>query len=133
MITSNSEAGNDTGGSLEAAGPPRLHGGLVRKDVRWHILDGRAATIGVSWYMIQAGDCCTLHIHTGKTETWMFLAGHAVVSRGSENIAVGPGDAVVTPPGVSHGIVASWGEDVEFVNIVEFIDGEPVTTTELGD
>ena len=62
------------------------------------------------------------HIHEGDNtleEFYYFLAGRGVMWMGAEEVSVGPGDAVMAPPGVDHGfrntgdtplkLVIAWG------------------------
>ena len=108
-----------------------MHGGLVRGEVRWHGSDREPGDTGLSWYLVEPGERCSVHVHTGKVETWFFAAGQADVLWGDQRIPVAAGDAVRTPPGVPHGIEARGDEPVRFLNIVEYLDGVDVTTREL--
>lgn len=110
----------------------RSHGGLVRLEVRW-LRAAAPATLGVSWYQVAPGDRCTVHVHEGKAETWFFIAGQAEVVRGDERLRVSAGDAVHTPSGIPHGFTVIGTQPVRFVNIVEPVDGVPITTTEIGE
>jgi mannose-6-phosphate isomerase-like protein (cupin superfamily) len=54
------------------------------------------------------------HIHDGDNtleEFYYFISGRGVMWMGDEELPVGPGDAVMAPPGVDHGF-RSTGDDV---------------------
>jgi mannose-6-phosphate isomerase-like protein (cupin superfamily) len=115
----------------EQSGEIRVHGGLIREAVRWHQADAEPRSLGLSAYLIRAGERCTAHVHQGKVETWFFMSGRAEVSWGEQLLIVGAGDAVRTPPGIAHGVRALGDEPVRFLNIVEYIAGAEVKTVEL--
>jgi len=106
-----------------------LHGGAIRRAVRWLRPDPERP-VTVSWYTIRPGGRCTRHVHTGKAETWLLVAGRGIATIGEERIAMAPGDLVTTPPGVPHALDNAGEGDVVFVNVVQ-PEGGPVTTTEL--
>ncbi len=45
-----------------------------------------------------------MHAHPDFPEHWLFLEGDAIVHLGAEEVMVGPGDLIVTIPGVEHAI-----------------------------
>lgn len=106
-----------------------LHGGAVRRATRW-LRPDRDRPITVSWYTISPGDRCARHVHTGKAETWLLVAGRAVATIGDDRFPMAPGDLVTTPPGVAHALDNVGDDDLVFVNVVQ-PEGGPVTTTEL--
>ena len=119
----------DNGGAPEV-----LHGGAERVAVRWHELpDAPSRAVGLSLYRVRPGERCGLHVHGGKTETWLVVAGEAEVVRGEERLRVRVGDAVRTPPGVAHALANVGAGDVLFVNVVEPEPGVEPSTVELED
>ena len=105
-----------------------LHGGAQRLPVRQ--ANGIEPPQKVSRYVIAAGDRCTRHVHTGKAETWLIVAGSGVAHLDDRRVEVVEGDMLVTPPGTSHALDNTGSVPLVFVNIVSLTDG-PVTTTEL--
>ena len=106
-----------------------LHGGARRQPIRWVNADVPPMTI--SRYRVAPGDRVSLHVHTGKAEYWVVVAGSGVVSIGSQQIAVREGDVVVTPPLVPHALHNTGAEPLDFVNVVQPVGDAPISTTEL--
>ena len=107
-----------------------LHGGAQRQPIRWVNVDTPPMT--VSRYRVAVGDNVSLHVHTGKAEYWVVVAGKGVVSIGEQRIPVQEGDVVVTPPRVPHALHNTGAIPLDFVNLVQPVGGEAITTTELG-
>ncbi len=108
-----------------------LHGGAQRQPLRWRT-EAKTPLAGLSWYMVAPGDVCTAHVHTGKAETWLVVAGSGRARIGAQDIAVAPGDAMVTMPGTPHALHNTGREPLVFVNVVSIVNADRVTTTELG-
>jgi len=108
-----------------------LHGGAERQELRWRT-DTATPLGGLSWYRIAPGAVCTAHVHTGKAETWLIVAGKGQARIGDREFPVAAGDAIVTYPGTPHGLINTGEEIMVFVNIVSIVSHDPVTTTELG-
>lgn len=106
-----------------------LHGGAERLPIRW--VNCERAPITVSRYSVAPGAEVSLHVHTGKREYWIIVAGSGMVSIDEERIAVGEGDVVLTPAGRAHALVNTADLPLVFVNVVELTGDAPVTTTEL--
>ncbi len=113
-----------------ATGPQILHGGAQRQDLRWRTA-AKSPLAGLSWYQVAPGDVCSAHVHTGKAETWLIVAGVGEARVGAEAFAVKPGDAIVTPPGTAHALHNTGSAPLVFVNIVSIANDDPVSTTEL--
>ncbi len=105
-----------------------LHGGAQRLPVRQ--ANGIEPPQKVSRYVIAAGERCTRHVHTGKAETWLIVAGSGVAHLDDRQVVVSEGDLLVTPPGTSHALDNTGAAPLVFVNIVSPTGG-PITTTEL--
>lgn len=108
-----------------------LHGGAHRLPLRI-VSGGNLPVQRISWYEIAPGDQCTRHVHQGKAETWLVISGHGMSRVGDDEIAVGPGDMLITPPGTPHGLQNTGQNPLRFVNIVMLEGPGPVTTTEVG-
>ena len=119
-----------TGRTGDRAEDAILHGGARRLATR----ELGAAMPGVqriSWYEIAPGDRCTRHVHQGKTETWLIIAGEGEATAGTLTRAIAPGDLLVTEPGVPHGLINTGILPLRFVNVALRLGNEPVTTREL--
>ena len=106
-----------------------LHGGAERLAINWVNADPPPARI--SRYRVSPGQSVSLHVHTGKAEHWVIVAGEGVVRGGADSYPVRTGDVVHTPPTVPHGLTATGSEPLVFLNIVQ-PTGEPITSTEIG-
>lgn len=110
-----------------------LHGGAQRLPLRWSNLPKDAVPPQViSRYVVEPGDQCTLHVHTGKAELWVIVAGQGIASVGSDSFAVTEGDILVTPPNVPHALFNDGEMPLQFLNIVLPTGDAPITTTEMG-
>ncbi len=105
-----------------------LHGGAQRLPVRQ--VNDAEPPLKVSRYVVAPGNRCTRHVHTGKAETWLVVAGSGVAHLDDRRIDVAEGDLLVTPPGTSHALDNTGAVPLVFVNIVSPTGG-PITTTEL--
>jgi mannose-6-phosphate isomerase-like protein (cupin superfamily) len=107
-----------------------LHGGAQRLPVRWANVEG-APPATISRYRVEPGAAVTRHVHTGKTEYWLIIAGQGIARVGADDIPVQEGDIVITVPRVPHELLNTGLEPLLFVNVVQPAGDEPVTTTEL--
>jgi len=85
----------------------------------------------VSRYQVAPGDVCSRHVHAGKIETWLIVAGRGVAEVDGRRFDVEIGDAIVTFPGEPHRLVNSGDGVLEFVNVVTRTGDAPVSTREL--
>lgn len=108
---------------------PVLHGGARRLPVRWLNHDPPPMTL--SRYRVEPGESVGLHVHTGKSEYWVVVAGRGLASIGGRDIPVAEGDVVATPPGVPHALHNTGSEPLVFLNMVRPTGDAPITTTEL--
>lgn len=107
----------------------RLHGGAQRQAIRW--LNVPAAPMTISRYKVDVGDSVSLHVHTGKAEYWVIVAGNGTVQIGEAQFPVEEGDVVVTPPHVPHALHNTGTVVLDFLNLVKPEGVEAITTTEL--
>ena len=84
----------------------------------------------MSWYGVRPGEACSLHVHSGKVETWLVIAGSGRAQVGRTTHEVTAGDVLVTPPGTPHGLTNTGAEELVFVNLV-LPTGGAITTTEV--
>ena len=117
-----------------SAPPPaaaqRLHGGAQRQPIRWANVQTPPMTI--SRYRVDVGDAVSLHVHTGKAEYWVIVAGEGEVRLGEREMAVKEGDVIVTPPGLPHALRNTGTVVLDFLNLVQPVGDEAITTRELG-
>lgn len=107
-----------------------LHGGARRLPVRVHN-PYAADVVRISRYVVDPGDRCSLHVHTGKTEAWLIVQGQGEARVGDVVLAVVAGDVVVTPPGRAHDLRNTGALPLVFANVVLPTGDAPITTTEL--
>jgi mannose-6-phosphate isomerase-like protein (cupin superfamily) len=106
-----------------------MHGGAERLAINWVNADPPPTRI--ARYRVMPGNSVSMHVHTGKAEHWVIVAGEGVVRVGEQSFPVSVGDVVHTPPTVPHGLTATGAEPLVFLNIVQ-PTGEPITSTEIG-
>ena len=107
-----------------------LHGGAERLHLRWVNVPEPPARI--SRYRVAPGRSVSLHVHTGKAEYWVIVAGSGVVRVGQDSFPVSEGDVVATPPTVPHALRNTGSSPLIFINIVQPTGEEQITTVELG-
>jgi mannose-6-phosphate isomerase-like protein (cupin superfamily) len=95
----------------------RLHGGAERLPLTTVLPDDREVKTSASYYTVAVGDRVTAHYHEAKNELWFIVSGQAIVRLGDESFEASAGTAVITPPGVVHGVERVIGpEPLVFVN-----------------
>jgi len=67
----------------------------------------------VGYTEVGVGQSGSRHAHADSAEVWMFFAGKGTAFVGSEQMEVGPGQVVYTPPGVEHQFVNTGDEPVK--------------------
>lgn len=107
-----------------------LHGGMQRLRRRQVNHESSSPQL-VSWYQLDPGATCGLHVHMGKTETWLIVEGKGIATVGEATFEVFPGDSVVTPQGTPHGLTNTGCQRMRLVNIVHVLGDAPVSTKEL--
>ncbi len=105
-----------------------LHGGAERLPVRW--VNREEPPVVISRYRVAPGSAVSLHMHTGKTEFWVILAGEGTVRVGETSMPVSEGDIVTTPPAIPHGLVNTGATPLIFLNIVQ-PTGDAITSVEV--
>jgi quercetin dioxygenase-like cupin family protein len=68
------------------------------------LLDGSGAPLALDELAADAGAAVPRHKHDGAHELLYIVAGHGTTTVGAQSILVGPGDALVIPPGVEHAL-----------------------------
>ncbi len=56
----------------------------------------------IGYTEVAVGQSGSRHAHPDSAEVWMFFAGKGIAIVGDEQMEVGPGHVVYTPPGVEH-------------------------------
>lgn len=107
-----------------------LHGGAERLAMNWVNVDREPTRI--SRYRVAPGKSVTMHVHTGKAEHWVILAGEGIVRIGNKSFSVREGDVIHTPPGVPHGLTTTGDVSLVFLNIVQPTGDVPITSIEIG-
>jgi quercetin dioxygenase-like cupin family protein len=66
-------------------------------------------------YCLEPGQAQKVHSHAGSDKVYLSLDGPATVTIASEERSLGPGEAVLAPAGVPHGVRAGTGRAVLLV------------------
>ena len=67
----------------------------------------------VGYTEVAVGQSGSRHAHADSAEVWMFFAGRGIARVGDDEMEVGPGHVVYTPPGVEHQFVNTGDEPVK--------------------
>ena len=105
-----------------------MHGGAERLSITWVNADPPPTRI--ARYRVPSGHSVSMHVHTGKAEHWVIVAGEGIVRVGERSFIVKAGDVVHTPPTIPHGLTTTSAEPLVLLNIVQ-PTGEPITSVEL--
>ncbi len=62
---------------------------------------------------VAVGQSGSRHSHADSAEVWMFYAGKGIAIVGDDQVEVGPGRVVYTPPGVAHQFINTGDEPVK--------------------
>ncbi len=76
---------------------------------------GGAANQSLAEAWLEPGQATERHYHARSEELYVLLDGTAEMEVEGERRAVGPGDAILIPPGAWHQIRAEAGEPVRFL------------------
>lgn len=68
--------------------------------------------------VVKPGDSIGNHQHCGEQEIFYFLSGNGVVTDDGEEIAIGPGDVMVTPDQSFHSVKNTGDEDLVFIGLI---------------
>ncbi|WKY46400.1 cupin domain-containing protein [Eubacteriaceae bacterium ES3] len=68
--------------------------------------------------LLKPGDSIGDHPHHGEKEIYVFLKGQGLVTDDDKEVAVFPGDVMVTPDGHSHSVLNTGDEDLEFIALI---------------
>lgn len=67
---------------------------------------------------IKPGDSIGDHPHHGEKEIYVFQKGQGMVTDDGKEVAVFPGDVMVTPNGHSHSVTNTGHEDLVFIALI---------------
>lgn len=109
--------------------PEHLHGGAERLPIRYP--NGGQDLLQVSRYRVAPGATVSLHVHTGKVESWVIVSGAGRATIEQADFEVSEGDVLITQPGQAHALLNTSSRPLIFVNFVQKVEGVPITTTEL--
>ncbi len=71
-----------------------------------------ATGVVVGYTEVAVGQSGSRHAHPDSAEVWMFFAGKGIAIVGDEQMEVGAGHVVYTPPGVEHQFSNTGNEPV---------------------
>ena len=108
-----------------------LHGKAERLPTR--LVNAETLPTTISWYRVEPGGRCTYHVHSGKDECWLIVAGRGQAKVGDTDYQVAAGDFLLTREGTPHALVNAGAEDLVFVNIVFPTGTGAISSVELGD
>ncbi|WKY43026.1 cupin domain-containing protein [Eubacteriaceae bacterium ES2] len=67
---------------------------------------------------IKPGDSIGDHPHHGEKEIYVFQQGQGTVTDDDKQVAVYPGDVMVTPDGHAHSVTNTGDEDLVFIALI---------------
>lgn len=63
-----------------------------------------AKNVAITWAEGQPGSAQPIHSHPSSDQVYVIVKGHGAMTVGDETREVGPGTAVLVPPGTGHSI-----------------------------
>ena len=96
----------------------RIHDGDGVITRRRFFLEETRLPVRIEIWELPPGASEGSHIHDGDNtleEFYYFISGQGIMRMGDEELPVGPGDAVMAPPGVDHGFRCSGDETLKLV------------------
>lgn len=128
------EASTERGGA--GAFPYRLHDGDAPVEAQWYFRTASRLPVAVHRWRFPPGASEGDHVHrpggTGELdELYLLVSGRATMTVGGDRVELGPGDAVLAPAGVEHGVRNDGPRPAEFV-VVFGRPGEPVDWSAYG-
>ncbi len=97
---------------------PALHEGEGIVTRRRFFRDATRLPVHIEVWELPSGSSEGSHVHEGDNtleEFYYFMSGQGVMWMGDEEVQVGPGDAVMAPPGVDHGFRTVGDETLKLV------------------
>ena len=82
-----------------------------------HPRNSAVERVSVARAQLEGGQRTRVHRHDETEEAYYILSGDAAMQVGGETERVGPGDAVLIPPGVEHRITCIGPEPLAFLCI----------------
>ncbi len=91
--------------------------GVLKRVLATHqeLLDGRVQMI--NWAHLPAGSSFRAHYHEDMEETFILVAGQAIMQVEQTTLQMGPGDAVTVAPREIHQMQTHGQQDVHYVVI----------------
>ena len=97
---------------------PHMHDGDGTVTRRRFFRDDTRLPVNIEVWELPPGSSEGSHIHDGENtleEFYYFISGRGVMWMGDDELPVGPGDAVMAPPGVDHGFRNTGGDTLKLV------------------
>ncbi|SFN79854.1 Cupin domain-containing protein [Pseudonocardia ammonioxydans] len=86
-----------------------LHGGERPSEVQWYFREQSTLPVAIQRWELPPGGSEGMHAHPpgaeALEEVYVLLEGAAVMTVDGERFDLGPGDAVLAPPGTQHDLV----------------------------
>lgn len=120
----------------DGAFPYLLHGGDAPVQAQWYFRTTSRLPVAVHRWRFPPGASEGDHVHGpggpgALDELYLLVSGRATMTVGGERVVLAPGDAVLAPAGVEHGVSNHGSESAEFV-VVFGHPGEPVDWSAYG-
>jgi mannose-6-phosphate isomerase-like protein (cupin superfamily) len=106
-----------------------LHGGAERLVTR--LVNTERLPTTISWYRIAPGSHCSYHVHRGKDECWLIVAGKGRARVAETEYEVRAGDFILTHEGTPHALFNTGSEELVFVNVVFPTGTGAISSTDL--
>lgn len=108
--------------SIERAGqggfPYLLHEGTAPVDAQWYFRTQTRLPVAVHRWVFPPGATEGNHVHPDDDpvdELYLLVGGRATMTLGERTVDMAPGDALLAPAGVDHGVRNDGPEPAEFV------------------
>jgi mannose-6-phosphate isomerase-like protein (cupin superfamily) len=110
--------------SIERAGegsfPYLLHEGTSPVSAQWYFREETRLPVAVHRWVFPPGATEGNHIHPADghgalDELYLLVGGRATMTLGERTVEMTPGDALLAPAGVEHGVRNEWPDPAEFV------------------
>jgi mannose-6-phosphate isomerase-like protein (cupin superfamily) len=102
-----------------------LHGGTAPIRAQWYFREENRLPVAVQRWTFPPGGTEGVHAHPGHTEAdahpgpldelYLLVRGHVTMLLADRSVDLGPGDALLAPAGVPHGVRNDGPEPAEFV------------------
>ena len=104
--------------TVDVISTPGMHEGKGSVTRRRFFRDSTKLPVSIEVWELPPGSSEGSHVHEGEgalEEFYYFIAGRGVMWMDGEELSVGPGDAVMAPPGVDHGFRSTGEEPLKLI------------------